>query len=279
MKSITKELKEHLSSSVLSIATCWKLTLTNNEVMGFTDYDKDLTIDNIVYQSHTGFTASAIVNNSDLAIDNLEIEGVLSSNSIKEEDILAGKYDFAQIEIFLVNYNDLSQGSLSMHYGTLGRITLSNGRFVAQIHGLSTKLTQNIGKLYSTLCRAEFCDNKCKLDNNAFTKSGVVTSVINNHHFQDENLIEDDDYYKYGIIKFANGANSDLTFTIREYHKGNVTLFMQVPHKILKKDQYFITAGCDKKFLTCKNKFNNIKNFRGEPHIPRNILGNYVYNQ
>lgn len=272
MKNITKELKEHLSNSVLSIATCWKLTLTSNEVMGFTDCDRDLTVENVVYQSHAGFTASAIVNNSDLAIDNLEIEGVLSSNNIKEEDILAGKYDFAQIEIFLVNYNNLSHGSLNMHYGTLERITLDNGRFIAQVQGLSAKLTQNIGKLYSTLCRAEFCDNKCKLDSHKFTKFSAVTSVINNYSFQDESLTEDDDYYKHGIVKFTTGANSGLIFTIREYHKGNVTLFMQVPHKIMKKDQYAIIAGCDKRFFTCKNKFNNVKNFRGEPHIPGNIL-------
>ncbi|XVN43247.1 MAG: phage BR0599 family protein [Candidatus Rickettsia vulgarisii] len=29
-----------------------------------------------------------------------------------------------------------------------------------------------------------------------------------------------------------------------------------------------ITAGCDKKFITCCNKFNNAVNFRGEPLIP-----------
>lgn len=270
MKNITKELKEHLSGSVLSIATCSKLTLTNNEVMGFTDCDQDLTIGNVVYQSHASFTASSIVGNSNLAIDNLEIEGVLSSSNIKEEDILAGKYDFAQIEIFLVNYNDLNQGSLNIHHGTLGKITLSNGRFVAQVQGLSAKLTQNIGQLYSALCRAKFCDNRCRLDSSKFTKFSAVTSVVNNHHFQDENLVEDDDYYKYGTVKFVTGANSGLTFIICKYRKGNVALFMQTPHKILEKDQYSITAGCDKRFSTCRDKFNNAKNFRGEPHIPIN---------
>jgi uncharacterized phage protein (TIGR02218 family) len=34
-------------------------------------------------------------------------------------------------------------------------------------------------------------------------------------------------------------------------------------------DKYSITAGCDKQFNTCVEKFNNAINFRGEPHIPQ----------
>ncbi len=101
-------LKNHLAGELLTTATCWKLKLADGEVMGFTDYDEDLNIDNILYKSSSGFTASSIILNSDLKTDNLEIEGILNSGDIKEEDVLSGKYDFANIEIFLVNYKDLT---------------------------------------------------------------------------------------------------------------------------------------------------------------------------
>ncbi|MDE5056044.1 phage BR0599 family protein [Wolbachia endosymbiont of Drosophila bicornuta] len=32
--------------------------------------------------------------------------------------------------------------------------------------------------------------------------------------------------------------------------------------------KYSILAGCDKTFPTCRSKFNNTVNFRGEPYIP-----------
>ena len=32
-------------------------------------------------------------------------------------------------------------------------------------------------------------------------------------------------------------------------------------------DYYEIYAGCDKTLATCKEKFNNVINFRGEPYI------------
>jgi hypothetical protein len=61
-------LKNHLAGELLTIATCWKLTLAGGEVMGFTDYDKDLNINNILYKSSSGFTASSIILNSDLKL-------------------------------------------------------------------------------------------------------------------------------------------------------------------------------------------------------------------
>ncbi|WP_264337970.1 DUF2163 domain-containing protein [Wolbachia endosymbiont (group A) of Cheilosia soror] len=59
-------LKNHLAGELLTTATCWKLKLAGGEVMGFTDYDEDLNIDNILYKSSSGFTASSIILNSDL---------------------------------------------------------------------------------------------------------------------------------------------------------------------------------------------------------------------
>jgi uncharacterized phage protein (TIGR02218 family) len=47
-----------------------------------------------------------------------------------------------------------------------------------------------------------------------------------------------------------------------------VTLFIDTGAPIAIGDTYTIREGCDKNFSTCKNKFSNHLNFRGEPHIP-----------
>lgn len=133
-------LKNHLSGELLTIATCWKLRFSSGELMGFTDHDEDLNIDELIYKSSSGFTASSILSNSNLKIDNLEIEGALNSDEIKEEDVFAGRYDFANIEMFLVNYKNLNQGKMNLHSGTFGKIILNNGRFIAEIRGISAKL-------------------------------------------------------------------------------------------------------------------------------------------
>ena len=35
-------------------------------------------------------------------------------------------------------------------------------------------------------------------------------------------------------------------------------------------DTFAVTAGCDKRFATCHDRFDNVVNFRGFPHIPGN---------
>jgi uncharacterized phage protein (TIGR02218 family) len=35
-------------------------------------------------------------------------------------------------------------------------------------------------------------------------------------------------------------------------------------------DLFVVTAGCDKRFETCRMKFANAVNFRGFPHLPGN---------
>ena len=35
-------------------------------------------------------------------------------------------------------------------------------------------------------------------------------------------------------------------------------------------DAFAVTAGCDKRFATCRDRFANAANFRGFPHIPGN---------
>ena len=53
----------------------------------------------------TGFTASEVQSTLGLAVDNLTVVGALSSATINENDLAAGLYDNADIEIWRVNWN------------------------------------------------------------------------------------------------------------------------------------------------------------------------------
>jgi len=49
-----------------------------------------------------------------------------------------------------------------------------------------------------------------------------------------------------------------------------LTLWQAMPEQIEAGDTFVVTAGCDKRFDTCRARFNNAVNFRGFPHIPGN---------
>lgn len=273
MKMISEALLAHIQSEVTTLATCWKLTRKDNTTLGFTNHDVDLLIDGVLYKASTGFTPTAIETTGDLSVDNLDVEGILTSGSLTEQDILAGFYDFADIEIFQVNYKDLSQGKLTLKCGWLGEVSIKKRQFVAEVRGMTQKLSQTIGELYSPACRASLGDGRCKINLELHTVTGSVTHVTSNQHFADNAREEVSGIFTSGVIQFTSGANNGVRMEVKEYlqataHGGELVLVLPLPFAVQAGDDYVLTKGCDKTLATCAGRFNNLLNFRGEPHVP-----------
>jgi uncharacterized phage protein (TIGR02218 family) len=49
-----------------------------------------------------------------------------------------------------------------------------------------------------------------------------------------------------------------------------LALWQPMPEPVAERDLFVVTAGCDKRFETCRTKFANAVNFRGFPHLPGN---------
>lgn len=268
MRSINDQLKQRLAGETTHFATCLRLKRKDGTVFGFTDHINDVFIENLNYQADSGFFSSAIENTASLAVDNLEVGGFLNAASIKNEDITAGLYDHAYVEIFVVDYTALDLGEILLKTGYLGEIKLLNNQFVAEVRGLSEKLSNNIGKLYSPTCRAEFCGSECKIVNSQHFEYGAVSEVINKTCIKSKDLHIENYLYNIGSIKFISGKNKDLSILLKKCKGSTVTFLLEFPNAIKKGDKFILYAGCDKKIETCCNIYNNALNFRGEPHLP-----------
>ena len=49
-----------------------------------------------------------------------------------------------------------------------------------------------------------------------------------------------------------------------------IELWQMMAEPVVAGDIFVVTAGCDKRFATCRDRFANTVNFRGFPHIPGN---------
>jgi uncharacterized phage protein (TIGR02218 family) len=107
VKTLPAGLQAHLDTGATTLAWCWKVTRTDATVMGFTDHDRDLVFDGVTFAAATGFTASEAVSSLGLSVDNLEVEGALAAAAITEEDLAAGLYDGAGVELWRVNWADV----------------------------------------------------------------------------------------------------------------------------------------------------------------------------
>lgn len=269
MKQLTPALLAHLQGEVTAIRTCWKVTLENGRVHGFTDHCSDLDMDGVRYLAASGHAPSAIVSNSTLAVDNLDVAGVLDSDVITEADLQAGLWDHARVDIFQVNVTDLSQGVIRQHAGRLGEVRSSGHRFTAELRGLAQQLQQTLGELYSPTCRATLGDARCKVDLAPLRVTGTVATVVDARSFIDSARIEPEGSFDAGQLNWLSGDNTGLAMEVKTYASGRFVLQLAMPYAIAAGDSYSVTPGCRRRFEEdCKAKFNNVINFRGEPHLP-----------
>ncbi len=268
MRTITAGLESHLAGEVITLATCWKITRTDGVVMGFTDHDKDIIFESVTYKAASGFNATGVQYKADFSVDNLDIEGMLTSDDIKEADILAGKYDYAEVHIFIVNFENLAHEDLFVKRGWLGEVRVKRSQFVAELRGLSQKLSQTIGRQFLPACDAILGDTRCGVNLASFTFTSSITSVTDRSRFKATGLAQADNYFTGGEIQFTSGLNNGLKMEIKEYLSKEIALVLPMPNTISVGNTFSIKAGCDKTHETCKAKFSNLINFRGFPNIP-----------
>lgn len=246
-----------------TLATCWHLKLRDGATMGFTEADRDIEVSGLCYTSRSGFSRSAIASSSNLAVDNLEVEGILDSELIKSEDLLSGKFDYAEVQIFLVDFTNPESGKIGLRTGWLGEISVSDGKFTAEIRGLFQAFSQNLGELYSPQCRAQLGDARCKVNLEPYKHEGKVGAILSHEEIADFTITQRDGFYRYGVIEFASGFKAEVIS-----HFGHTLSLSEIPADLSIGDSFVLYPGCDKDFETCINKFHNAVNFRGEPFIP-----------
>ena len=225
----------------------------------------------LIYQARSGYTRSAIHTIANLAVDNLDIESAIDSETLSAADLRAGVWDGATVEIFLVNWANLANGKIILKRGTIGEVELKDTVFRAELRGLSQVLSQQIVELYTADCRADLGDTRCKVNLAALTVTGAITSVTDRRSFTDASRAEAANFWNGGLLTWTSGANVGRMMEVKAFASGGAfTLFLPMPSTVLVGDNYSLRPGCDKKFSTCKNRYSNVKNFRGEPNVPGN---------
>jgi uncharacterized phage protein (TIGR02218 family) len=275
MKSIAPTLQAHLDTGTTTLAWCWRVTRRDGVVLGFTDHDRDLVFDSTTFAAATGFTASEIKDAVGLAVDNLEVESALSDDSLNEDDLAAGLYDDAAIEIWRVNWADPSQRVL-MRSGSIGEVRRSGRAFAAEVRGLAHYLQQPKGRLFQYGCDADLGDVRCKINlaDPAYRGTGTVVSASSPRRLTASGLGSfAAGWFDRGLLTFVSGANAGRSQEVRRHLAGSpasLELWQPFARAIEVGDVFTVTAGCDKQFTTCRAKFSNSVNFRGFPHMPGN---------
>jgi uncharacterized phage protein (TIGR02218 family) len=274
MRDIDPELRARLQSGATRLCRCWSVTRPDGIVMGFTDHDGSLSFDGIDFAASSGLDAGVIERTTGLSVDNGSVVGALASEAISETDILAGRYDAAEVRHWLVDWTDPGLRML-LFTGTLGEVRRGDGVFEAELRGLAEALNRPVGRIVMSQCDRVLGDARCgvEIDSAAYSTATLVVQATGRRGFLVPALdTYAEGWFRRGRLTWLSGANAGLSASIRsddgEGSQRRILLHEDAKADIAAGDALTLFAGCDKRAATCRTKFGNFLNFRGFPHVP-----------
>ena len=269
-------------------------------VRAFTSNTRDMELPGhagITFRSAVGISPTAVQSMLN-AVTTMEVQGIYQSGIFERDDVISGKWDFADVEIFSAAWDLPALGELVHFKGNLGDIKDYGEFFTAEGRGLIARLSQDPAQVTSRNCRVtKFKNAQCGFTGTTVTIGATTYSLQLNSTTArlegDRNLIMIDpastgvtptpggnpipltDFFNNGTIEFTNGTNDGITREILKYTYNSAEDFIMItvkrgfplPDTAINSLEVTIKAGCNRTVEDCR-KYGNIINFRGEPYVP-----------
>lgn len=255
-----------LAEELTHLALCWRLVRRDGAALGFTSHDRPLLVNGLRHESRPGMSPSAVVLGDGVTVDDMEVAGALSAGALTATDLLAGRWDGARLDLFLVDWRNPGTGRQWLAEGTLGDVAVGTGAdagFMAELIGPGAALAASVVEICSPECRAELGDARCRVDLRPHERLTRVTAALPDR-VQLAGIIAAD--HVQGELAVLSGPQAGLIRRILAEDTG--WLLLDEPLALAVGTRAHVREGCDKRFATCRDRFGNARNFRGEPHVP-----------
>ena len=270
MRTVSTDLKNEIMNGTIS--NLIRIELKDGTEYGYTDFDTALTVDGVTYVVAPGLQKVNMTLTANAEVSNQELSSAWVD--APEADLKGGLFDSATIEVAWCSWKHPEFGRLIVFTGQLGEITWTEEGFSADIVSYMKNLELNVGNTFTANCRHSLFSvpevgmvGGCGINKASYTFTGTVSAVGTPKWTFNSTLIQADGYFTNGSIKFTSGNNAGLSAMIKTHSAGLLTLALPTAFTFAVGDTFEIVGGCDKTLETCKNKFNNVLNFGGFPHI------------
>lgn len=274
MRAIPETMAAALGSGASTLCRCWQVTRRDGLRLGFTDHDRDLDFDGLVHAAGSGLSAGALEVTAGLSVDSQQLTGALSGVAVSERDIELGLWDGAEVTALLVDWTD-PEARFVVSVGTIGEIRRRGGTFEAEVVGLAESLNRPVGRAYVPTCDCRLGDAKCGVDlsDPTWRGEGSVAAIQPGSGVEVEGLgAFEAGLFDGGRLVWLSGGNAGSEAHVRRHSRFGervwVDLWLTPPFPVQAGDGLAIEAGCDKTLATCRDRFANLLNFRGFPHMP-----------
>ncbi len=166
MRDIPSEMVARIESGAAMLCHAWLLMRRDGERMGFTDHDRDLDVDGVICRAASGWMAGVMESAAD-RVGTVSVAGGLDDAAIRAEDLDAGLYDHATVDLWRVDWArpDLK---VRLWCGQLVRVRREGETFTGELEGPLAALDLVVGRTFGRGCEAELGDSRCGVVRAAF---------------------------------------------------------------------------------------------------------------
>lgn len=171
---------------------------------------------------------------------------------------------------------DSTSDAVVFWQGRVRGVIWRNNTATIECYPLNTAFDKNGLKLwYGPPCQHMLYDtNTCKVPAALFKVDATITQISGSTLTSPQfGVLPNGDPTPSGwwVGGFISSPDTSLRFITEHTGTGNTVITLAVPFdtgSISVGDTVEIFAGCDRKYTTCLNKFNNLTNFGGWPFVP-----------
>jgi uncharacterized phage protein (TIGR02218 family) len=262
------EAPDWLRAEVVTLAWCWRLARRDGVVIGLTSHDRDLMVGGLLYRAAPGMKPSALETSDSLEAATMDLEGAIASDAIAARDLDAGRWDGAELELFVTDWSAADAAPVTVARGSLGAIERRGAAFAAELQGVTRLLDRSVCPATSPSCRAMLGDRACRVDLAPLTHVRRVVAVDGRAVTLDSAAPN----MAFGELLWIEGANCGLGSPVIAADGAVLQLAEAPVFAVVEPVRVRLTEGCDKQLATCRDRFANAINFRGEAHLPGNDL-------
>lgn len=259
------------AADATTLCHCWRLQRRDGIVLGFTDHDCDLAFAAATFRASAGLDAAQAESAAGFAVAGGEVQGAFDDAALVDADLDSGVYDGASVEIWLVDWSDVSRRVL-MDVATIGEVRRTESSFVAELRSLAHRFDEEQGRQFQRNCAADLGDAACKVDlaSPVYSTGAAIVSVESGNAFVTAlDAAFDTGFFTDGALLSATGERHAIKLHEKAAGGDRIVLWA-ASSSLAAGARVTLKAGCDKSPESCAKKFDNIANFRGFPHMPGN---------
>ncbi len=241
----------------------WRITRRDGAVFAFTSLDVDFTYLGTTFKHCASLQDSASESSADLgSVGSIQLTGLLSDESITDEDIYAGKFDDAVVEVWVVNWGEEPSAPFKVAGGWMGKLSFGQANWSGEVLGPGARLQQTaLVDFFTPGCRWNFgqLDSEgigCPVDSEALAIIGVQVTGARGRYavFFDAAFPGGPAIWNGGTVRWTYGANAGVECQVNEvdFSAQALSLWDLAPFPPQEGDSFDLIPGCPKTKAACQ---------------------------